>query len=90
MSRLKRVGRVLLILVAIYLAVGLVFSLNTLPQEWRCPDPERSGETFTYIGAGPSNPACVSLVTTSDTVKWVALATPMWGAFVGGKALWPD
>lgn len=80
----------LLILVAIYLAIGLVFSLKTLPQEWRCPDPEGSGETFTYSGGPASNPDCVSLVTTSDNVKWIAFVTPMWGAFVVGKALWPD
>lgn len=80
----------LLILVAAYLAVGLVFSLNTMPQEWECPAPERPGDTFTYGGAGPSHPDCVALVTIGDQVEWVALATPMWGAFVGGKALWPE
>jgi hypothetical protein len=76
-------------LTAIYLAMGLVFSLNTLPQGWECPVPG-TGATFQYSGGDAPHPECVSLVTIGDTLTWVALATPMWGVFVGGKALWPD
>ena len=84
--------RFLLFCVAPYLAVGLVFAIETQPQQiWYCPDPEAPHGEVAYGGPdAPPRDGCDPGITARERAEWVALATPLWAYFVGARALWPD
>lgn len=73
-------GKILLILLAGYLACGLVFAMASQPQQmWVCPDASAPHGEMTYGDLEEAPRAdCRSTVTLGDRARWTGFATALW------------
>ena len=70
----------LLIGLALYLALGVVFGLVTDRQNYTCPGP-RDGDVgleMNNIVLVEVDPICFPIISTADRLQWVAITTPAW------------
>lgn len=86
---LNRMRKALATVVAGYLAVGILFAVETLPQQtWVCPAPRAPHGTVTIGGREtPPRSGCEASVSFADRAEWTAFATAAWLPLVVGKGL---
>lgn len=76
--------------IGIYLAIGLIFSIATQPQQtWTCPDLSAPHGVMTYGHASdvPSDD-CLPNVSTAERLEITAFATAAWLPLVVLKGLY--
>ncbi|MFD2025735.1 hypothetical protein [Promicromonospora aerolata] len=86
---MKKRIRVALVTVGIYVAIGLVFSIEAQPQQmWTCRDPSAPHGITTYGDASdvPSDD-CLPTVSTAERLEITAFATAAWLPLVVLKGL---
>ncbi|GAB2488744.1 hypothetical protein GCM10027063_32730 [Promicromonospora xylanilytica] len=78
-----------LVTVGVYLAIGVVFSIETQPQQmWTCPDPSAPHgiTTYGYASDVPSDD-CLPTVGTAERLEWTVFSTAAWLPLIVLKGL---